>query len=71
MLPDGSQDSEQLLRDDKSPFYGRQRGGAIGIYPRFKSRRRDLNPQPPLYESGALPLSYFGEKSDCARTISV
>jgi hypothetical protein len=25
-----------------------------------KSRRWDLNPQPPLYESGALPLSYAG-----------
>ena len=25
-----------------------------------KSRRWELNPQPPLYESGALPLSYFG-----------
>jgi hypothetical protein len=28
------------------------------------SRRWELNPQPPLYESGALPLSYFGENSD-------
>ncbi len=27
---------------------------------RGKSRWRDLNPQPPLYESGALPLSYIG-----------
>ena len=26
------------------------------------SRERDLNPQPPLYESGALPLSYPGAK---------
>src|SRR5215218_6731152 len=25
-----------------------------------KSRRRDSNSQPPLYESGALPLSYSG-----------
>src|SRR5437016_4666892 len=25
-----------------------------------KRRRRDSNPQPPLYESGALPLSYAG-----------
>jgi hypothetical protein len=25
-----------------------------------KSRWGDLNPQPPLYESGALPLSYIG-----------
>ena|SRR5688572_16393029 len=25
-----------------------------------ESRERDLNPQPPLYESGALPLSYPG-----------
>ena len=24
------------------------------------SRRWGLNPRPPLYESGALPLSYFG-----------
>lgn len=24
------------------------------------SQRRDSNPQPPLYESGALPLCYFG-----------
>ncbi len=24
------------------------------------SRERDSNPQPPLYESGALPLSYLG-----------
>ena len=24
------------------------------------SRRGDLNPQPPDYESGALPLSYVG-----------
>jgi hypothetical protein len=27
-----------------------------------KSRWGDLNPQPPLYESGALPLSYIGIK---------
>jgi hypothetical protein len=27
---------------------------------RKESRRWDLNPQPPLYESGALPLSYAG-----------
>src|SRR6516162_6312361 len=26
-----------------------------------ESRCWDLNPQPPLYESGALPLSYIGE----------
>ena len=26
----------------------------------YKSRWWDLNPQPPLYESGALPLSYIG-----------
>src|SRR3954447_21293674 len=26
----------------------------------LNSRRRDSNPQPPLYESGALPLSYSG-----------
>ena len=32
-----------------------------------ESRRRDLNPQPPLYESGALPLSYFGEDGKCYR----
>ena len=25
------------------------------------SREWDLNPQPPLYESGALPLSYLGQ----------
>ena len=27
---------------------------------RGKSQRRDSNPQPPLYKSGALPLSYAG-----------
>src|SRR5260370_9459358 len=26
-----------------------------------ESRWWDLNPQPPLYESGALPLSYIGD----------
>jgi hypothetical protein len=26
----------------------------------LESRWRDLNSQPPLYESGALPLSYIG-----------
>ena len=26
------------------------------------SRWWDSNPQPPLYESGALPLSYIGKK---------
>ena len=28
-----------------------------------KSREWELNPQPPLYESGALPLSYFGGRA--------
>lgn len=28
-----------------------------------KSRRRESNSQPPLYESGALPLSYFGGRA--------
>ena len=29
----------------------------------IESRRWELNPQPPLYESGALPLSYFGVRT--------
>ena len=29
----------------------------------YKSRWWDLNPQPPLYESGALPLSYIGTRT--------
>src|SRR5688572_27447572 len=40
--------------DEKAP----QTLGFAGLW--SLSRRRDLNPQPPLYESGALPLSYFG-----------
>src|SRR5262245_10698765 len=28
-----------------------------------RSRRRELNPQPPAYKAGALPLSYTGEGS--------
>ena len=36
-----------------------QRGWRV-CQTRKQSRRWELNPQPPLYESGALPLSYFG-----------
>ena len=43
-------------RSDRAYFQVKSR-----LYPRSgKSRERDLNPQPPLYESGALPLSYPG-----------
>src|SRR6516225_8220135 len=37
-------------------------GGQVTCPPRplVRSRWGDLNPQPPLYESGALPLSYIG-----------
>jgi hypothetical protein len=34
---------------------------AVGFM-RIWSRGWDLNPQPPLYESGALPLSYLGKR---------
>ena len=37
----------------------RTRGGQ-GDLPRW-SRRRELNLQPPVYKTGALPLSYAGE----------
>lgn len=33
----------------------------------FWSRRRDSNSQPPAYEAGALPLSYFGLRRDYIR----
>lgn len=35
-----------------------------------ESRRRDLNPQPPVYKTGALPLSYAGKKTHCTTTES-
>src|SRR3989304_216292 len=31
------------------------------------SRRRDSNPRPTVYETGALPLSYFGTVANGAR----
>jgi len=41
--------------DALPPLRVKSRGAAVEW-----SRERDLNPQPPLYESGALPLSYLG-----------
>jgi hypothetical protein len=35
------------------------------------SRRWELNPQPPLYESGALPLSYFGAAFDLDKIVQI
>ena len=35
------------------------------------SRRRELNLQPPVYKTGALPLSYAGIKVDSRRGIDV
>ena len=34
---------------------------SLNLFDLEESRWRDLNPQPPLYESGALPLSYIGK----------
>jgi hypothetical protein len=36
-----------------------------------KSRRRELNPQPQLYESCALPLSYVGVKDNYLTVLQV
>ena len=33
------------------------------LRPLYESRRRELNPRPPDYESGALPLSYSGNRN--------
>ena len=38
-----------------------------GLHRLFWSRRRDSNSQPPAYEAGALPLSYFGLRRDYIR----
>lgn len=41
-----------------------QRGGGLRRVARGKwSRRWDSNPQPPVYKTGALPLSYAGESN--------
>ena len=37
-----------------------KRRKSLNLFGLEESRWRDLNPQPPLYESGALPLSYIG-----------
>src|SRR5688572_13361358 len=46
---------------------GVRESGECGLHPCFKnrewSRRWDSNPQPPVYKTGALPLSYAGESA--------
>jgi hypothetical protein len=36
-----------------------------GCEPIRRSWRRDLNPQPPVYKTGALPLSYASNRNSC------
>src|SRR5262245_38896177 len=64
-----------LQTTGKLPELRNQRGMQAFTLPDFalKSRWWDLNPQPPLYESGALPLSYIGticEQSDTHATVN-
>ena len=47
----------------RHPLKSKPRAGFDGVANAVVSKQSrwwDLNPQPPLYESGALPLSYIG-----------
>ena len=51
--------------DCTTRFFGMARRHPLrkaGCSKELWSREWDLNPQPPLYESGALPLSYLGRR---------
>ena len=58
----GSAVERLYLADSHAPDRKRRRAASLGLAAlRVESRWWDLNPQPPLYESGALPLSYIGD----------
>src|SRR5262249_34958275 len=54
------QDGQNSAHAEPPEEHGRGWRRPRRVEEKGESRRWDLNPQPPLYESGALPLSYVG-----------